>query len=87
MCLWYLRNDIPKHILRYRSDVDVDDPEQLEKADRELWNRVHEIDADTKAEEWILENCRRFRRHDSGNMRCFGLFPDDYVEPEFEYND
>ncbi len=64
-CSWWrgqdFRNDIPKHILRYSSDIDVENPEQMEKVERELWDHVHDIDADTKAERWIPDNCRRFQ--------------------------
>ncbi len=47
---------------------------------------MHEIDADTKAEDWILENCRRFKGHNRGNIEWTRLITDDYVEPEFEYD-
>ncbi len=44
---------------------------------------VLEDDVDDNAEEWIIDNCRKFRYHDSINMKCSALLQEDYIEPGF----
>lgn len=60
MYLSHLRHSVPEHILRYRSDVDVDDPEHLKKAEADLWNEfLYQTDVDS-IHMWLHKNCKRF---------------------------
>ncbi len=81
MSLYSFRKRIPEHILRYRTDVDVNDREQLKNAEAELWKQYHTIDFQRSY--WMFKNCKRFQGI---------LGPLDYIDyqpgciqPEFTY--
>lgn len=83
MYLDIYRSHVPEHILRYRSDVDVDDREQLRSAEADLWAEYNSMDLHIT--EWIVKNCKRFQ-----GMTCFHEtyeehLPGDYTEPEFNF--
>lgn len=85
MCLWPLRYDVPIHIMRYRSDIDVDNREQMEKIEERLWEEEHLIEDEVY--KWESKHNKRFQ----------GILPDleteedhlpgEYTRPEFRYYD
>lgn len=84
MSLWPFRNNIPEHILRYRTDVNVDDPDQLEKAEESLWKELRPLQ--DEIERWIFKNAARFQGIKYED-ETYAICPPDrkYVPPEFKY--
>ena len=85
MYLSVYRNHVSEHILEYRSNVDIDDCEQMKSAESKLWDEYNSMDLHIS--EWIVKNCKRFQ----GMMCPYETYeehlPGEYIEPEFKYYD
>ncbi len=83
MSLYSYRNRIPEHILRYRSDVNVDDRKQLKNAEAVLWKQYHSLDLHIS--DWMDKNCERFQGILCISDVCVFCRPGEYILPEFTY--
>lgn len=86
MSLWPFRNNIVESIFRYRSEVNINDPDQLKDKEESLWDELHPLE--DEIEHWIFKNAARFQgiKYGGETFKSHSS-KEEPVIPEFNYYD